>query len=453
MLDLDKRWVLLSLTWPIFIETAMRLLMGNVSIFMISSHSDEAVAAVGVATQIINMLIMIFGIVATGSAILISQLLGAGESRTASQAVVVSLCANLAFGLVVSAAMLFCADDIARLMNVEGQALAYTSLILAVVGGTSFTQAIIATLGAVFRNYGYTKVPMAVALLMNAVNVIGNYVSLYEPFGLPVYGVKGVAVTMAVSALLGAVWIGVIFVRRFDVAALLRLCRPFPVDMLKRIYRIGLPSATESVAYNSSQVVITFLITMLGTEMLATRIYAYNITTFVYILGLSIGMGTQILVGHLIGAGRSEQAYRLTNRNLTIAMVSNIAFSLILIAFAEPIFRLYTDNEAIIRIGTLVLFIDIFVEMGRALNHIGNGSLRGAGDVKYPMVVNVLSMWCIGVALCYAFGLRLEWGLAGVWIALAMDEWARGLALMLRWRSRIWERAALVKRDGKHLSA
>lgn len=446
MLDLDRRWILLTLTWPIFIETSMRLLMGNVSVFMISHHSDEAVAAVGVATQIINMLIMIFGIVGTGSAIIISQHLGAGERTTASQAVLVSLLINIVFGVVVSLVMVSFADQIAGLMNVQGETRHYVSLLILIVGGTCFSQAIIATLGAVFRNYGYTKIPMVVALLMNGINIVGNYISLYQPFGLPVFGVQGVAISMAVSALIGAGFLSTVFLWRFKLKELIRKCRPFPVNILRNIYRIGLPSAAEGIGYNSSQLVITYIITYLGADILATRVYAYNITTFVYVLGLSVGMGTQILVGHLIGAGRINQAYRMTFHNLSFALSTNIILSLILIAFREPILRLYTDNETIIQLGMTVLLVDLFVEIGRALNHIGNGSLRGAGDVKMPMIINIISMWCVGVALGYLFGLQFQWGLIGIWFALGADEWTRGLALIFRWRSRVWESKALVRR-------
>ena len=446
MLDLDRKGVLFRLTWPIFIETGMRLLLGNISVFMIARHSDEAVAATGVATQVLNMLIMIFGIVATGSAIIISQHLGAGDRKTASQAVFVSILVNAAFGLAMSLVMLTCAEPIGRMMNVEGETLLYVALMLRIAGGTCFTQAIIATFGAIFRNYGYTKIPMAIALAMNAANIIGNYIALFEPFGLPVFGVQGVAVSMAASAGIGALWMIIVFLRRFSVRELLALSRPFPLPVLKGIYKIGLPSAAEGVGYNSSQLAVTYLITYMGAEVLAARVYAYNITTFVYILGLSVGIGTQILVGHLVGAGRNGQAYSMTFRNLYLALGSNIVFSLILMAFRHEIVGLYTDNEAIVRLAAAVLIADILVETGRAFNHIGNGALRGAGDVKVPMVINVLSMWCVGVFLCYLFGLQLHWGLIGVWIALGLDEWTRGLALIFRWRSRVWERSILVNK-------
>lgn len=446
MLDLDRKGVLFRLTWPIFIETGMRLLLGNISVFMIARHSDAAVAATGVATQVLNMLIMIFNIVATGSAIIISQHLGAGDRKTASQAVFVSILVNSAFGVAMSAVMLLFAEPIGRMMNVEGETLDYVAVMLRIAGGTCFTQAVIATLGAVFRNYGYTKIPMAVALAMNAANIAGNYLALFEPFGLPAYGVPGVAVSMAASAGIGAIWMVVVFLRRFNVRELIAVSRPFPFPILKGIYRIGLPSAAEGVGYNSSQLAVTYLITYMGAEVLAARVYAYNITTFVYILGLSVGMGTQILVGHLVGAGRNGQAYSLTFRNLYIALGSNIVFSLILMAFRFEIVGLYTDSEPIVKLAAAVLVADIFVETGRAFNHIGNGALRGAGDVKVPMVINILSMWGVGVLLCYLFGLQLHWGLIGVWIALGMDEWTRGLALILRWRSRVWERSVLVRR-------
>jgi Na+-driven multidrug efflux pump len=106
--------------------------------------------------------------------------------------------------------------------------------------------------------------------------------------------------------------------------------------------------------------------------------------------------------------------------------------------FGSYIIRLFTDNPEIIRIARVIMLVDLFVEIGRGFNHIENNSLRGAGDVVFPMIVSITSCWTVSILFSYILGVRLGLGLLGCWIAFAMDELFRGTLFFLRWRSRKW---------------
>ena len=116
----------------------------------------------------------------------------------------------------------------------------------------------------------------------------------------------------------------------------------------------------------------------------------------------------------------------------------NIAFSLIIYIFAEPILSCFTKDPAIIAMGKTLMLIDIFVEIGRGFNHIEEFSLKGAGDVLYPMVISMVSCWTMSILFSYILGIHFGLGLAGCWIAFAMDEFFRGIAYFLRWRTKKW---------------
>lgn len=97
---------LVALTWPIFIEILLYMLMGNADTLMLSQYSDKSVAAVGVANQVLALVIVMFGFVATGTAILVAQHLGAKQEKTAAEISIVSLGANLVFGLLLSLSLI-----------------------------------------------------------------------------------------------------------------------------------------------------------------------------------------------------------------------------------------------------------------------------------------------------------------------------------------------------------
>ena len=95
-------------------------------------------------------------------------------------------------------------------------------------------------------------------------------------------------------------------------------------------------------------------------------------------------------------------------------------------------------SEEIIGMTGVIFFIDIFVEIGRAFNHVEDNSLRGAGDVFFPMVIAVISCWGVSILFAYLLGIRLGMGLAGCWIAFMLDEMFRGSIFFIRFRSRKW---------------
>ena len=140
----------------------------------------------------------------------------------------------------------------------------------------------------------------------------------------------------------------------------------------------------------------------------------------------------------MAGAGKYEQAYRLNLQSLKITITSNIFFSVIVFLLAKPLLGCFTDDPAIIAAGQTLMFIDIFVEIGRGFNHIEENSLRGAGDVVFPMVISMISCWVLSILFSYLLGIQFGLGLAGCWIAFGMDEFFRGITYFCRWHSRKW---------------
>lgn len=444
MNTIDKKITLLSLTWPIFLENLFRMLLGNVNVLMLSRYSDKAVGAVGVANQLISMVLTLYSIVSMGTAIIISQYLGANERKSASKAAVCSLVVNAGLGFLSSVFLSLFSQSLLRLMNLPEELMGYATQYMWIVGGASFLQALIATMSSIARSYGSTKFSMYIALTMNVLNVLGNSLVIVRPWGLPDFGVAGIAGSLVLSEVVGFALMLYFLLAKVGVTLNFRELLPFPKKMFLDILKIGTPAATESLSWSATQTLSIYIITMLGTEAITTRIYVNNIVFYIYILGMSIGQGTQILAGHLIGAGKPEETYRICIRNLKIALTSNAILSVVFILFRQPLLGIFTQDPAIIRLGCLIMLFDIVVELGRAFNHIIPNGLRGSGDVRYPVMVTIISMWGISLPLCYLFAIHFKLGLLGIWLAYAADEWFRGLLLYRRWRSREWQGMSFV---------
>ncbi|MGG3914678.1 MATE family efflux transporter [Rossellomorea vietnamensis] len=443
----QKKMTLFALTWPIFIEIFLHMLMGNADTLMLSQYSDDSVAAVGVSNQILSLIIVMFGFVATGTAILVAQHLGADENRMAGEVSIVSIAVNLLFGLLLSIALVFFSKPILSSMDLPRSLMDEASSYLKIVGGFAFIQALIMTAGAIMRSYGYTKDAMYITIGMNIVNVIGNYLFIFGPFGVPVLGVEGVAISTITSRLIGFI-VSIIVIRKRIPSALpfRRLCK-LPVSHVKNLLRIGIPSAGEHLSYNGSQMVITYFIASIGTNALTTKVYAQNLMMFIFLFSVAISQGTQIIIGHMIGARDFDSAYERCLKSLKIAIIISLIMAGIFSVAAEPLLRIFTSNEEIISLGKTLIYLTIILEPGRSFNLVVINALRATGDVRFPVYMGILSMWGVSVTLSYILGIWFGLGLIGIWISFIADEWLRGIIMLKRWRSKVWIHKRFIQND------
>ncbi|WP_413724801.1 MATE family efflux transporter [Shewanella xiamenensis] len=430
---------IVALTWPIFIETLLQSLLGISDIFMLSHYSDNAVAAVGLTTQLMFFMMVISMMVSTGASILISQNNGAGRTQQATDIGVASVALSLGLAVVMGAAMFFSAHGIIGLFALEPKVAGYGYDYLLICGSLSIGLVMNIAFAAILRSYGFTRSAMLVTLSTGLMNVLGNYIALYSPFGLPVYGVTGVAISTVTSQMIGAlIMLAVIRSKRI----------PLPMQRLKllprstywSVMRIGLLNAGEMLSYNVAQMTIIYFISQMGTLSLTAYTYGLNISRFIYCFAVALGQAAQIQTGYYVGKQWFDE---ITVRVQKYCLVGFIASLAIVLAFYWQRFTIVgwlSENPEVIQLTALLLLGSIALETGRVFNLVIISALKGAGDVAFPVRVGLFSMWGIGVLLAWFFGLHLGYGVLAAWLAVAADEWVRGLIMVHRWRSGRWQR-------------
>lgn len=436
---------LAKLAAPIFIETLLIMMLGAVDTVMLSRHSDSSVAAVGVVNQIIMLTFLVFEVINLGTSVLCSQYLGARMEKKVVQVVGVSLLVNLVIGGVISLFLYLMANTILRWMGLGPELMADGVDYMRIVGAFAFFQAISLTLSAALRSANKAIYPMMVVVVVNIINIFGNYSLIFGKFGFPELGVEGAAISTAFSRGVAMVILFIILFRkhipRFPVAYF----RPFPWGELKNLMRVGLPSAGEQLSYSSSQVVITFFINMLGMEALATRTYCVNIIMFVYLFSISMAQGGAICIGHLIGENKPRAAFLLGKYVMKKSVMITFSLSCLLAVFGHSILSALTSNLEIIQLGVTILIIDTVLEIGRPINIFATNALRAAGDVNYPFYVGLVVMWSVAVGGGYLLGIHWGWGLCGMWVAFLLDENIRGIIFVRRWYGMKWVHKSFVR--------
>lgn len=441
-----RELTLFAITWPIFIESGLQMLMRIADTFMLSRVSDDAVAAVGVANQIIQMAMLVFNFVAIGSAVVVSQYIGARREGELGRLAGTAIGVNFVFGVGLSLLAVSFSGPLLHLFGLEPSLFHLAQRYLYVAGGALFVQAVLTALVAIIQSYGYTRQTMLVALGMNVLNVIGNSLFIYGLLGVPKLGVTGVAISTATSQCMGLIVSYVLLRKATGAPILWRYFVQWGREHVRKVLRIGIPSSAVTLSYSASQFVILAFIATLGAQMMTTRVYTQNVMFIVMILAQSLGRGGQILVGRKIGAGRHDLAYREVFANLRRSLLITLAGVCLLCLVRVPLLELFTRDREIVSLGASLLLLGFLLEPGRNFNVILEKSLQAAGDAKYPMTVSIAVTWLFSLPLTYVLGIRLGYGLPGMWSAFIVDEWLRGIILFFRWKSRKWENKALVQR-------
>ena len=198
-----KKLNLMSLAWPIFIETALFMFLGFVDVLVLSSVNGMAASSVQVANQAVSVTTIVFTVVSTASAVMISQYLGGKRREDASRVAALSIVFQFMFGVVISAVFLLFSKNILKFIGAQGEVLDFSSEYLSVVGGFIFLQALLSAASVIIRNHGLTKISMMVTVGMNISNTLLDIVLAKGLFFFEPMGVKGVAIATVISRVLG----------------------------------------------------------------------------------------------------------------------------------------------------------------------------------------------------------------------------------------------------------
>lgn len=434
----------LAVAFPVFIESCLRILLGNVDQWMLSDYSDLAVAAVGNANQIMNMALMLMDMVCIAATIILAQYIGAKRTKEIEKLQTLALTIITLLGILLSAVLLVLHRQIFVWMNIPQELIEEARIYLMIVGGTLVLQGIFMGISAVLRSHVMMREIMTASVVMNLVNAAVNFMLINGYAFFPRWGVVGAALATALSRLVGVVLLGSVMVKRLNVRFGFTSIRRSDWKMVRQLFQVGLPAAGDSISYNCMQIVLLALINTFGTVEVTAKVYLGTVLPLVYTFTGSIATATQIKVGHFVGACEPDKAQYLVQKSTVIAMLVSFVLTLLLYFNSNAIFGVFTRDAAVLSIIHSVLLIDLFLELGRAVNIMVIRALLSAGDTTYPLYCALVSMWGVGVALSFLLGRTLEMGIVGVWIGMAADEWSRAFAFLVRWKSGKWKQKRLL---------
>ena len=437
---MTKNSYLFKMSIPIFVELMLQLLVGNIDQIMVSRYSQSSVAAIVNGNQIMNIVIITMNMLCMATTVVLTQCLGAKDKYKSNQLCMISMLVIGVVGTFSTSIVLLFNRQIFQMMNIDPVILEETCSYLMIVGGFSIVQGLYLNFAAILRSHTRLKEVMMVSVGMNIINIVGNAILINGLFGLPRLGIIGAAISTVFSKTVGLAAIYLVFRKYTEIELKFCYLKEGSRDMLFKLLKIGIPSGAENFSYNLSQICILSIINPYGAIVTATKGYCSILANFAYVYAIAISEAVQIVIGYFLGSGQIDEVEKKVWWTQKISIAVCVGMMFIIWVFGYPILGVFTDNPDMLALGKQILFIDIFLEFGRAINILMTKCLISVGEIKLPICVGITFHWAVALLLAYVFGGILHLGLQGVWVAMAIDECSRGLIYFFRFRSNKWKR-------------
>jgi len=415
-------------------------LMGMFSIMLISFFVGEhATSALGMVDAITHLILALFAALTTGGTIVVSQYMGRGDRSSAKkaggQAIMLSAVASLAMFVVI----LVFRDSILNLLFAEAEPAVMDAArtFLTIMNFSYPVVAVTLTTFGIIRGTGDTFAPMVISLIMNGFNLILGIIFI----GVLDLGVYGAAWALTISKVVGLIASGWFLTKR---AKNLRInkFKYFKPDFgrQKAILRLGLPTSFESGLFQAGRLITQVMIVTISTAAIAANTIGFTMMNFANVPGMALATGAMILVGQRVGRGETHDVVKTSMFSIGMGFVFLMALGLLIILFRNPIFATFNPtSETMEYLPTIVISYLLIAPFFWPASFVLPACLRATGDVVYPMIVSISTMFTVRIALGFVFGIVLGMGIAGVWIGMYLDWVARSAFFIPRMLRGKWK--------------
>lgn len=420
------------------LESLFLYVLGLVNSLLLSGYSPEAVSIANIVNQVFNLGIIIPNMVITGMSIHMNVALGQKNEKSAAVIGGTAVILSVSVGLAIALLVILFGRPVLSLMNVElpimPSALRYLRCYFAFMPVVALMNCV----NNMLICNGYASRTFLVGTFYNLLNAIFCYLALYTGI------FPGTDKLFLIPFMTGSAWVSgcilAIGIFRGKQCAFRLTCRRKKV---KRILMVGIPGGMNGFSFRLSETVTTAFIALLGMQIYNTKVYIGNLIAFSSIISLAIAQAGAIFSGRYRGQREFEHMERLCRQNRILAVGANLTVSVLIYLFHRPLIGMFTKDAAALQLASVIMLVDVGVELFRALNQVNDQALNANGDVKTTFLVSTLSCWGFSVLFSYLLGIRAGMGLLGIWIAFLMDEVFKTVIYTLRWKSKKWQKTIL----------
>ncbi|MDZ7890338.1 MAG: MATE family efflux transporter [Rhodoferax sp.] len=431
-----ERLRLNTIAGPLLGEFLLGMTVAMGGLWLASHESDAAAGAFGLVNQILETLSVAFRVLAIGLGVMVTQYVGGGQHAAARRVALLALGASSWVGAAIMLVVVAGNDVMLDWLNAPAMVASLAAPYLQWFAPAVLLDAYNLSMAAVLRAHLFAKDSLRIMIAMHGTHLALAFVIMRGWGSWDGMGLEGYAIAMLISRALGLVLHLWFWRVRMQLTPSRQDWWRFAWVDFAPVLRVGLPGAGVEVTYRAAFMVSLAATARLGVTALATHSYTLQLLKYVLLTSMAIGWACEIMVGRLVGAGDLRAANGLVRKAVRNGLLASGSLALFAALGAPWLMRAFTKDAAVIEAAQTLLWLSLLLETGRVFNLILNGALRATGDAIYPAVSNVASLVLVlGVG---SFWLGRLFGLPGIWLAYALDEWIRGLLLLSRWLWRGW---------------
>lgn len=417
---------LIVLAIPVMLEQILTTLLQYVDTAMVGRLGAAATASVSLTTSVNWLIGSSFSAIGVAVVAIVSAAYGAGDSdkikRVSSQIIIYVA----AVGLVIGALAVGLSPVIPVWMQADVSIQRQASVYFGIISIPLVFRASTVICACALRAVKDTRTPFVINLLANILNVILNYLLIYTA-GL---GVTGAAIATAVSSALAGMAMFIVMMRSQVLRCEIRPLR-FDRDIFRETVRIGLPALATSTASCLGHIVFASLVSSMGTSVFAAHSIALSAETLFYLPGYGLRSATSTLIGISVGEDDHGKFKVIERQSVILTVVMMAVTGLLLFLFAEPMMRIFTPDEEVIRQGSRVLRLIAVSEPLFGLMIVSEGIYYGLGQTKITFIVATTGSWGIRILSTVICVHVLHTTLFEVWICMFADNAFRALAMAI----------------------
>ncbi len=441
----DKNFLkaMIAIALPITLQNLVASSVNMLDTLMITSLGEESLAAVGLANQVFFFYaVTIFG-VATGSSIFVSQFWGKQDTKNIARILGISLAITSALGALFTLAALFVPEFIMKIFSNDKEVIRLGVDYLRIVSLSYIITGISFAYAVASRSIGQAKMPMVVSIISFLTNAIFNYLLIFGKFGFPQLGVMGAAYGTLIARV---VEIALIFYSIYSrkknnpLAHSLRNMTDWTVDFVKKYFKTAYPVILNEAFWSLGTVLYSLAFAKIGTEAAAAVQILNTVQNVFMVMVRGLANACTVMVGNKIGADEENDAVSYANSFMILSAVLGLflgilmffSTDIILIFFRNLTPGLYNASKNLL----IILAVFLFIRSFNATMIVG--VLRGGGDTKFSMVLEMGSVWLVGVPLAFLGALVFKFPVYHVFLMVNMEEVVKAIIGLFRVKSKKW---------------
>ena len=424
----------LGLSWPIMVSMLSFTAMIVVDSIFVARLGTAPLAAVGMAMSV-TFLVLSFAMgLLRGTRVIAAQRTGSGDGRSVQRCVWQGLWLGWAFGLAV-AALAPTGDALFSLMGGSPEVGRYADEYFTVrILGAPVTFTLLA-LNSWFEGRGDTRTPMVATVLANGLNIVLDPLFIFGWGPIPAWGISGAASSTVLAVGVGAAFAG------WRAWLLLRgqgVSRKPDAALLRAIVRVGLPMGVSRTLEVGAWVLFVSILARIGEAELAAHVIVLRIVSVSFLPGYAIGEASGVFVGQAVGAGRPELARQAWRSSLIVAVTIMTGMGILFVALPLPFIAVFRAAPEVVEIAVGLMAVAAAFQLADAFAMVGIGSLTGAGDTRFVMLLSLGGGWLIQLPVAWLFVFGLDLGAVGAWLGLVFEISVLGAIATWRVRGSAW---------------